>query len=83
MSQIFTGQGIPVFQAITLKSALKMYAAHKIRVNRTYTPSAMMHTAQKITGKKFKPRDYEAAIRALDAWIDINGTRAMEKGEIK
>jgi len=43
-------------------------------VNRAYTPRNMMRVASEITGQTFKPRQYQAAIDALDQWILENGT---------
>lgn len=40
-----------------------------MRLNRSYTPTNLMRTAHNITGKKFKTRDYEAAIAALVATL--------------
>ncbi len=71
----FTGQGgVSTYQAIVLKGALKMYAAHGMRVNRAYTPTAMLKTAGNITGQTFKRGQYTQALEALEAWIEANGT---------
>jgi hypothetical protein len=71
----FTGQdGVSTYQAIVLKSALKMYAAHGMRVNRAYTPTAMLKLAGAITGQTFKRGQYTQALEALEAWIEANGT---------
>lgn len=66
---IATGVGVSIFQALAVKHGLK---AIKIgfRVNRAYTPKNCMMMASKITGKKFKPRDYDGAIAALEEWIE-------------
>lgn len=67
----FEGEsGVTYFQVCTLKSALKMYRDTGMKANRAYTPSAMMATAAKLTGKTFKARDYTAAIEALEAKRD-------------
>ena len=59
-----------IFQALAIKSALELYHKHKMRVNSSYTPRAMMRTAQNITGEVFKSRDYKGAAKALKKWID-------------
>ncbi|MBS3648827.1 hypothetical protein KEU06_09435 [Pseudaminobacter sp. 19-2017] len=67
---IATGEGVSVFQAITIKTALKLYAKTGIKANRAYTPKAMMTMAEKITGQKFRARDYLGAVAGLETWID-------------
>ena len=70
MTVSFSGvRGVTTFQAITLKSALAMFAKHGMRINRMWTPRKMMALAAHITGKTFKARDYNGAIAALDSWI--------------
>lgn len=61
---------VSVYQAAVVKSALKLYAKTGMKANRAYTPKNMMATASAITGKKFKARDYEGAIKALEEWIE-------------
>lgn len=71
---VFSGQaGVATFQAITIKSALRLYARTGMKANRAYTPSAMMKMAAQITGKKFKARDYDGAVNELEIWIARNG----------
>lgn len=65
----FTGDEVSVFAMITLKSALKLYAKTGMKANRAYTPTAMMRTASRMTGKTFKARDYAGAIAALEEAI--------------
>ncbi|QIV65883.1 hypothetical protein Cp1R7AA1_020 [Mesorhizobium phage Cp1R7A-A1] len=67
---IATGNGVSVFQAITIKSALKLYAKTGIKANRAYTPTNMMAMAKKITGKKLAARDYMGGVAALESWIE-------------
>ncbi len=68
---VFSGRtAVAVYQAMTLKHALKLYAKTGIKANRAYTPSAMMRLASGITGKRFKARDYIGAIAALEVWIN-------------
>ena len=68
-----TGEGVPTFVAITLKSALKMYAATGIKPNRAWTPTAMLRKAEAITGKRFKRGQYAEAIAALETWLAARG----------
>lgn len=71
----FTGPAATsTFQAVTLKSALKLYAKTGMRVNRAYTPTAMLKTAGKITGATYKRGQYAEAIAGLEAWIAENAT---------
>lgn len=65
---VFVGDDVVRFQAVSLASALKLYAKTGIKANRAYTPTAMMRTAQKITGKTFASRDYMGASKALLEW---------------
>lgn len=83
MATSFVDEGVNVFVAITVKSGIKMYANHKMIPNRNWTIGKMMAKARDITGKKFGNRDYDEAVRCLESWIDINGTRAQEKGQIR
>lgn len=75
----FTGEEVGVFAMITLKSALSLYAKTGMKVNRAYTPTAMMRTASRMTGRKFKARDYAGAIVALDECIK----RAKEARDVE
>ena len=67
----FTGpEEVQVYRAIVIKSALRFYAKTGMRVNRAYTPTAMLRVAQEITGMKFKRGQYEEAAQALDQWLN-------------
>jgi hypothetical protein len=71
----FTGTaGVSTYQAIVLKSALKLYARTGMKVNRAYTPTNMLKLAGQITGQKFKRGEYMPAHDALAEWIEANGT---------
>lgn len=61
---------VQTYRAIAIRSALVLWRDHKIKANSAYTPSAMMRVAAEITGKAFKPRDYDAAISALTSWLE-------------
>lgn len=74
---------VKVYQATVIGSALRLYAKCGLRVNRAYTPSAMMKVATALTGKRFKARDYLGAADALKAWavdmaIKIKGEETCE-----
>lgn len=67
-----------LFQAMAIKSAIRVYAKTGMKVNRAYTPKNMMAMAQKITGKARKARDYQGAIDDLNDWIMANAPQAGE-----
>lgn len=58
------------YQALVIRKGLE---ACKIglRLNRDYTPKRLMEMASKITGHKFKARDFDAAIVALGEWAGV------------
>lgn len=71
---VFSGAaGVATYQAVALKSALRLYAKTGMKANRAYTPKNMMALAAQITGKKFKARDYDGAISSLEEWLAANG----------
>jgi hypothetical protein len=70
MSTSFAGPAaVSIYVAVTLKSGLRLYDATGIKPNRMWTGKAMMAKASEITGKKFKARDYQGAVAALEEWI--------------
>jgi hypothetical protein len=58
-----------LYQLLVIRKALVFYMRTGMKVNKAYTPKNMMSTAAKLTGKTFKPRDYQAAIDALSELI--------------
>lgn len=73
-AMVFSGQaGVATYQAVAIKSGLRLYSKTGMKPNRAWSPSAMMKTAASITGKKFKSRDYAGAIEALEEWLTANG----------
>lgn len=72
MTIIATENGISMYVAITLRAAIKMYAAHRMMVNRAYTPTRMLAKASEITCTKFKRGQFAEAEAALTAWIEKN-----------
>jgi hypothetical protein len=66
---MFAGpDAVNVYRATVIASGLKFYAKTGMKVNKAYTPSAMMKAATEITGQKFKARDYLGAADALTEW---------------
>lgn len=65
-----------IYQCLAIASALRFYKTTGKQVNSAYTPKNMMSTASRLTGKKFKARDYESASDALTALAEAlcNGT---------
>jgi len=58
-----------VYQAIAIARALELYAKTGMKVNTAYTPKNMRAMAEKITGQKFKARDYLGMASALRAHV--------------
>jgi len=58
------------FVAVTLKSAIKLYKNTGMKANRAYTPTNMKRKAEELTGKKFKARDYDGMIAALEEMLN-------------
>jgi hypothetical protein len=76
----FTGRGIDVYRCLAIASALELYARTGMKVNRSYTPKAMMAAAAQITGRTFKTRDYREAAKALRAKATVE--RLLDAAEI-
>jgi hypothetical protein len=79
----FTGNGVNLFAAATIRSALKLYANTGMRANRAYTPKAMLEAAGRITGRTFKRGEYLVAAAALQELIDAQVPAAVASGEIR
>lgn len=56
------------YQALCAKQGL-LAIKQGMRLNTSYTPRNCMAVASKLTGRKFKPRDYDGAIAALEEVI--------------
>lgn len=65
-----TPEQINRFQAVVIKNALKLYRDTGMKANRAYTPANMRMMAEKLTGKKFKARDYTSMIDALQSMLE-------------
>lgn len=78
---MFAGpQAVNVFRATAIASALRFYAKTGMKMNRAYTPKAMMAAASQITGQTFKARDYAAAAEALRAWATAQAAAIKTEG---
>ena len=56
-------------QLAAIKQGLKAIKVG-MRVNSSYTPQNCRRTAERLTGKKFKARDYDGMIAALQEMMD-------------
>lgn len=59
-------KAVDYYLVCVLASGLKLFKDTGIRPNRAWTPGRMMAKAGEITGKKFKARDYQGALEALE-----------------
>lgn len=60
--------GVGLYQARVVRQGLKA-CKNGMRLNRAYTPTNLMAMVLQITGKKFKLKQYDEAIAAMDAHI--------------
>lgn len=58
------------YRRVVIANALRFYARTGMRVNRAYTPTAMLRAATELTGKKFKRGQYLAAAEAIMETVD-------------
>lgn len=66
---VFVGaDSTALFRALTIASALKIYAQTGIRANRLYTPTRMLKSATGFTGKAYKRGQYLEAANDLRTW---------------
>ena len=63
---LISGDSTRVYQMMVVASALRLFAKSGLKVNRNYTPNAMMRAATHLTGKRFKAGDYVGAAEALE-----------------
>jgi hypothetical protein len=61
---------VALFRVTVLRTGLRIYAKHKLRVNRGYSPSAMLKAASQITGRTYTRGQYLSAAADLTAWIE-------------
>lgn len=70
-SVMFSGRdAVELYRAMSLRSAIDLYASSKIKMTRQLTPSLMLQLAGEITGKSYKRGQYSQASRDLSVWID-------------
>jgi hypothetical protein len=73
-TQVVTGRGVRVVQAMAIRKGIEFYARTGMRINRAYTPKNMLLTAANITGESYGTRwtatAYTNAIKGLTKWID-------------
>ena len=67
---VLTGCEVDWFRAKAIAIGLETWAKHKIKVNRAYTPKAMMEAAGGIVGKTYKRNQLQQAHDDLRAWIE-------------
>lgn len=60
---------VAVYAAATLCSAMRLYAKTGIRVNRAYTPTAMLKRAGEICGKTYKRNQMQQASDDVALWV--------------
>lgn len=66
---LFAGPvAVNVYRATAIGAALRLYAKTGLKVNRAYTPTAMLKAANEITGQSFKRGQYAEAGEALRTW---------------
>ena len=68
---IYTGAHITMFQAMVLRTGLKMYARTKTQPNALFTPANMLDAASRITGRKYRRGQYMEAANDLSVFIAI------------
>lgn len=57
---------VSLFRATLIKHAIDLYVTTGVKVNRAYTPSAMLATASAITGKPYKRGKAGLRLAAFD-----------------
>ena len=63
---LISGDSTRIYQMMVIAAALRLFAKSGLKVNRNYTPNAMMRAATHLTGQRFKARDYVGAADALE-----------------
>ena len=61
---------VRLFQAVSLRSGIKLYQKTKIRPNKAWTPTAMLTLAGRICGKTYRRGQFQEAIDDLTIWIE-------------
>lgn len=80
---VFAGpSAVNVYRATAISVALKFYAKTGMKINRAYTPTAMLAAANEITGHSYKRGQYEAAAQGLKEWATKQAAAiAAQQGE--
>ena len=68
---VYTGAHVTMFQAMVLRTGLKMYARTKVPPNAVFTPANMLDAAGRITGRKYRRGQYMEAANDLSVFIAI------------
>ena len=63
--------GTAIYAATVLQKGIELYAKSGLKVNKAYTPGAMIASARYITGEPIRARDYAGAVAALDRWLHV------------
>lgn len=74
--------GVRMHQLLAIKIGLRVYAKHGMKVNRDYTPKAMLRTAGWMTGKTYKNSRPDMAKAAEDLQKLADKMLAEEKARI-
>lgn len=61
---------VALFRAVVIGSALRTYAQTGLRMNRAYTPTAMLKAATGITGKTYRRGEHLKAADDIKVWCD-------------
>lgn len=61
---------VSLYRAFAIKYAIEFYAKTGMKVNRAYTPTAMLNAASGITGKTYKRGQFTQAAADVQTWID-------------
>ena len=76
----FSGpEGVATFRAVSIKTALRLFARTGIKANRAYTLTNMLRVATDYTGATY-PKSRAGALRAvgdLETWLKANGTTGL------
>ena len=73
---IYTGAHVTMFQAMVLRTGLKMYARTKVQPNALFTPTNMLEAAGRITGRRYRRGQYMEAANDLSVFIAIMQAKA-------
>ena len=78
----FSGpEAVNVFSMAVLSASLRLYAKAKILPTRGVTAKLLMSSAVRMTGQKFKARDYLGAAEALSAKVQSEKARLAAQEE--